>query len=94
MGITVDREAIDEQLVRMLAGEPDLFSKVEELFWCDGAPYEPSAVFDYFFSIVESAAFSTERPILALRIREPNEIRAALAALEREIGKCEGVRHG
>jgi hypothetical protein len=88
MGITVDKEAMDDQLVQMLAREPDLFSQVENLFWGDGAPYEAGAVFDHFFCVVESDTFNTECPILALRIRKPDEIRAALHALEGQIGKA------
>ena len=84
MGITVDKEEMDAQLVGILSREPDLFAKVEDLFWGECAPYEPSAVFDYFFGVVDSAAFGTERPILAFRLRDPDDIRTALRTLERD----------
>ena len=72
--ITADRELMFDQLVGLLAREPDLFAKVANLFWGENSPNEASAVFKYCFRIVESAAFGTEHPILALRLRDPNEV--------------------
>jgi hypothetical protein len=92
MNITVDKKAMDNQLASLLAREPDLFADVEDLFFSEGAPYEPSGVFDYFFSVVESSAFGTERPAIAIRLRDPNQIRVALRALKGKIGN--DIGHG
>jgi hypothetical protein len=76
------------QLVAVLASEPDLLSKVEDLFWREGPPYEAGAVFDYFFSVGVSAAFGADRPIFVIRIRDLDEIRTALSALDGKLGEC------
>jgi hypothetical protein len=79
---SLDSEWMKRELVGLLSRRSDLFAKVENLFWREGAPYEPGAVFKHFFSVVGGPAGETGHPVACVALRDENETFAALVALE------------
>jgi hypothetical protein len=81
-GVVVDDDWVRSQTVGLLASRPDLFAKVQGLFWRNGAPYRPGAVFKHLFCIVGGPADEAGHEVACIALRQEDEIAATLAALE------------
>jgi hypothetical protein len=78
----LDKEWMKKEVVSVLSRRPDLFAKVQNLFWRQGSPYQAGAVFQHFFRIVGGPAGETGYPVAMIALREDDEIASALMALE------------
>jgi hypothetical protein len=79
---TLDKEWMKKELVSVLSRRPDLFAKVQNLFWGQGSPYQPGAVFEHFFRIVGGPTNEAGYPMAMIALREEDEIASTLFALE------------
>jgi hypothetical protein len=81
-GVVVDDDWVKSQTVSFLANRPDLFAKVQNLFWRKGAPYKPGAVFEHLFCVVGGPTNQTGYETACIALRQEDEIAATLVALE------------
>lgn len=80
---TISRDDFKDVVRELLRADPGLHAQLVELFYREGAPYEPRRVFEYLFIAHEASAVETPS-IIRFRAREPEERALAIAAFDAE----------